>query len=144
MAIGLLQFVPLIGDIIDRLIPDKNAREKAKAKLAALEQSGELQLMLGQMEINKVEARHKNIWVSGWRPFIGWICGVALLLGVLVKVVLPALIVLVSVFNPGNQTELQMLLEGLETIDVGFFYPILGGLLGLGALRSFDKWKGKA
>jgi hypothetical protein len=139
---SILSFLPLIGDLIDRIIPNKNEAAKAKAQLDLLEQSGELQLMLEQIKVNRQEARHRSVFVAGWRPFIGWICGLSLLIGGIVKLILPALIVLVPALYGDSPERLQSILDGLESIDVEFFYPILGGLLGLGAMRSFDKYKG--
>lgn len=138
---SFLSFLPVISDIIDRIVPDKNAASKAKAQLELLEQSGELQILLEQIKVNKQEAQHKNIWVSGWRPYIGWICGTALALGAVVKVLLPAIIVVVTALYDGDTTRLEALLKGLQSIDVAFFYPILGGLLGLGGLRTYEKFK---
>lgn len=49
-------------------------------KLAALERLDELeqQIKLGQIEVSKIEAGHSSVFVAGWRPFIGWVCGVSL------------------------------------------------------------------
>ena len=73
------------GKLIDKLIPDPVAKAQAQLELVKLQQSGELavltadtQLATGQLEVNKIEAASSNIFVSGWRPFIGWICGVGL------------------------------------------------------------------
>ena len=81
---GLLK---LGGALIDRLFPDKVERDKAKLALVELEQKGELaqldaevQLLLGQIAVNKIEAA--GGWFrAGWRPFVGWTCGVTCLLG---------------------------------------------------------------
>jgi hypothetical protein len=139
---GFLNFLPIISDIIDRLIPDKNAAAKAKAELELLEQSGELQLMLEQIKVNRQEARHKDVFVAGWRPFIGWICGISLIIGAVVKLVIPALAAVIMVYGDGDVAKLNELADILNTIDVEFFYPILGGLLGLGAMRTYEKYKG--
>ena len=64
--------LPVIGKVLDRVIPDKNARKQAQEELERAEQSGELQLLLGQIEINKQEAAHKSLFVAGWRPAVGW------------------------------------------------------------------------
>lgn len=73
------------GKIIDRLWPDPETAARAKAALAQLEQSGQLAEMAtaagldaGQIEVNKVEAANSNLFVSGWRPGLGWVCVVAL------------------------------------------------------------------
>ena len=66
------------GKLIDRLWPDPTQAAAAKLELLKLQQSGELQQITGQLEINKVEAANPSVFVSGWRPFIGWVCGTAL------------------------------------------------------------------
>ncbi len=122
--------IPLIGTVIDRLFPDKTVAEKAKAQLAMLEQNGELQQILGQLEINKEEAKSGNLFIAGWRPFIGWVCGLALCWHYLL---LPLLLYGNSVF-------------GLDIVppafDLGDLIVVLGGMLGLGGLRTFEKFKG--
>ena len=82
---SLLNFLPVIGKVLDRVIPDKGAAAEAKQKLAELHQAGALaeleadtKLALGQQEINKVEAANPSLFVSGWRPAIGWVCAISL------------------------------------------------------------------
>ncbi|MDB4351959.1 holin family protein [Porticoccaceae bacterium] len=113
-----------IGEsIIDRVVPDKNARKAAKEKLAELNQSGELDLMKGQIEINKVEAAHKSLFVAGWRPFVGWVCGVGLAYNVLI--------------NP-----VASIWVAMPVVDPALLYPVLMGMLGMGGLRTWEKAKG--
>ena len=66
------------GKLIDRLWPDPTQAAQAKLELFKLQQSGELAQITGQLEINKAEAQHSSVFVAGWRPFIGWVCGSAL------------------------------------------------------------------
>ena len=123
-------FIPRIGGLIDRLIPDKTAAAKAKAELAVMEQNGELKLLMGQLEINKEEAKSNSMFVAGWRPFVGWICGLALCWHYL----------LLPLFLYVN------VLLGLDVtppaFDLGDLIVVLGGMLGLGGLRTFEKFKG--
>ena len=77
----------------------------------------------GQLEINKVEAAHKSLFVAGWRPFIGWICGVGLLYNVLISQVLA-------------------IWFQVPEVDPSLLMPVMTGLLGLGAMRSYEKTKG--
>lgn len=72
--------------IIDRIWPDPVEAEKQKVKLVEIAQKGDLaqleaevKLLTGQIEINKMEAQHRSVFVAGWRPFIGWVCGIGLL-----------------------------------------------------------------
>ncbi|MDI6785113.1 MAG: holin family protein [bacterium] len=122
-----------VGSIIDKIWPDKNEAEKAKIKLAELAQAGalkELDLLLGQIKVNIEEAKHESVFVAGWRPFIGWVCGSALAYYYIVQ---PFLIWALSVFN--IRTEMPKL-------DIGELIVILIGMLGLGAYRSYDKVRG--
>lgn len=128
---SFLSFIPIIGTIIDKIIPDKNAAAKAKAQLELLEQTGELQLMLEQTKVNRQEARHRSIFVAGWRPFIGWICGSAFAYHYLFYPIM----VTIAHLNGLDTTN-------LPTFDLGAMISVLGGLLGLGAFRTFEKWKG--
>ncbi len=82
---AILDFIPLIGNIIDRILPDPKVAAEAKLEMMKLAQNGQLevlhsetQLALGQQDINKVEANNQSVFVSGWRPFIGWVCGSAM------------------------------------------------------------------
>ena len=87
---------------------------------------------LAQMEVNKVEAAHHSIFVAGWRPFIGWCCGIAMGLEFIVRPI----------------TQWGILMAGkvvtLPSLDTEQLYPILMGLLGLGTLRTYEKFKGVA
>ena len=114
------------GKVIDKVWPDPVQAANAKFELFKLQQSGELQQLAGQMEINKVEAANPSLFVSGWRPFIGWVCGLGLLYQFLLY---PALV--------GYLTKLQAL-------DIGTLLTLLTGMLGLGALRTQEKLGGVA
>lgn len=120
---SLLAALPMIGKVLDRVIPDKNARKAAQEALESAEQSGELQQILGQLRINEAEAAHKSLFVAGWRPFIGWVCGIGLLYNVLL--------------NPFFAIWFEM-----PEVDPAMLYPVLMGMLGLGGMRSFEKFKG--
>ena len=77
----------------------------------------------GQLEINKIEAAHKSLFVAGWRPFIGWICGLGLAYNVIISQVL-------SIWF------------AVPEVDSNLLMPVMTGLLGLGAMRSYEKTKG--
>ena len=82
-----------------------------------------------QSEINKVEAQHRTIFVAGWRPFIGWVCGVALAYNFVLRDLL------IWFVGPEQVTPaLQM--EHLMTVLIG--------MLGLGGMRTFEKFKDKS
>jgi hypothetical protein len=82
-----------------------------------------------QSEINKVEAQHRTIFVAGWRPFIGWVCGVALAYNFVLRDLLIWLI------GP-EQVPPALQMEHLMTVLIG--------MLGLGGMRTFEKFKDKS
>ena len=84
---------------------------------------GVIAAQLGQLQINKMEAQHKSIFVSGWRPFIGWICGFALAYNV--------------IFSP-----ILSIWYKMPDVDPSLLYPVLLGMLGLGAMRTGEKIQG--
>jgi hypothetical protein len=69
-----------IAGLLDKFIPDADLKNKLAHEVATMAESHAQELAKGQLEINKAEASHKSIFVAGWRPFIGWTCGVALML----------------------------------------------------------------
>lgn len=113
--------------VIDRLWPDPVQAAQAKLELAKLQQSGELAQITAQLDINKVEAQNPNLFVSGWRPAIGWICALALLYQYVARPLLMAFNV--SQFLPGLDDNL---------------WQLLLGMLGMGGLRTFEKVQGVA
>jgi hypothetical protein len=126
--------------VIDRLWPDPTQRDAAKLELLKMQQTGELaqlasetELAKGQQEINKVEASSGNVFVSGWRPFIGWVCGGAFAYSFILQPFLVFILVAAGVaFDAGK-------LPILDWDQLGF---VLLGMLGLGGMRTFEKTRG--
>ncbi len=116
------------GKVIDRLWPDPAQRDAARLELFKLQQSGEL----AQIAVNTEEAKNPSVFVSGWRPAIGWVCGAACAWN---WIGLPTLKAVLMIF--GHPLD-------LSPADLGEMMPILMGMLGLGGLRSFEKVKGVA
>jgi hypothetical protein len=71
--------------LIDRLLPDKAQNDAAKAQMAQLVISGDIQGMLAQLAVNQAEAGSQNVFVAGWRPFVGWACGFAFVYAYIVQ-----------------------------------------------------------
>jgi len=120
------------GKVLDRVFPDPAQQAAARLELLKLQQSGELTQIAGQMEINKAEAANPSVFVSGWRPAIGWICGA----GFAVQFVI------------GPLAEWGSALYGhpvkFPQMDTGTMMPLLLGMLGLGGLRTAEKLADKA
>jgi hypothetical protein len=118
--------------VIDRLWPDPVQATAAKLELYKLQQSGELAQITGQLEINREEAKSTSLFVAGWRPFIGWVCGTACAWNWIgLKIALFA----TAYFGK----ELH-----LAPADLSEMMPVLLGMLGIGGLRTIEKIKGVA
>ena len=130
---ALLALINPIASIIDRVIPDKSAAATAKAQLLETEVQGELNTAIGQIQTNTAEAANQSVFVAGWRPFVGWACGAAF--------------VYAFILQPSLQTFAVILhskidVTQLPKLDLSTMMPVLLGMLGLGAMRSFDKTQG--
>lgn len=135
----LAALIPLIGTIVEKVIPDPQAAADAKLRVMELAQKGELavldadlKLALGQLEVNKAEAT-TDMFRGGWRPAVGWVCVVGLAYQFVLQPVLPWLVALFGAQVPP-----------LPAIDNETLVVLLTGMLGLGGLRTLERVKGKA
>ena len=78
IAALLPSLLPVVGDVLDRFFPNKEEKERAEREIAAKLTEHLAKIDLAQLEVNKAEAASRNIFVAGWRPFVGWTCGMAL------------------------------------------------------------------
>ncbi|AUS01807.1 holin [Vibrio phage 1.293.O._10N.261.52.E1] len=123
--------------VISKIWPDENKRAEEMRKLEELRQTGDIaklnahvQLLLGQLEVNKAEAQHRSVFVAGWRPAIGWICAAAIgwnFIG------LPIAEVVVAFMETGVV---------LPDVATDKLFELVLGMLGLGGLRTYEKSKG--
>ena len=116
----------LIGpatSLLDKVIEDKDEKNRIAFELSTLAERHATELAKGQMEINKVEAAHKSLFVAGWRPSIGWCCSLGLLYHVLIAPI------------AGIWVE-------VPEIDPSLLMTTMTGMLGLGAMRSYEKTRG--
>ena len=134
-----LDLIPAISSLLDKIIPDPAAREKAKLELLKAEREGnleELRLALAadqaQTDINKTEAASSDRFVAGWRPFIGWVCGVAFAYHFIAQPFLAF-----AIANSGGAVT-------LPNFDMDALSTVLMGMLGLGGLRTIEKIRGSA
>ena len=115
----------LIGTAINKIWPDKSEAEKQQLAAAVM-------VVQGQIDINKNEAENPSVFVSGWRPFIGWVCGTACAWNWIGLPIAKVIIVILGYkldLSPANLTEMM---------------PVLLGMLGLGGLRTLEKINGVA
>ena len=137
MALPLLALLPLVEKIFDKVIPDPGKLAEAKLKLIELEKQGELafldadtKIALAQAGINLEEAKSASFFKSGWRPYVAWVCGAGFTWGIVVRPILEFIYAV-------NGTPLA----NLPAIDIGVLMTMLGGLLGLGGFRTYERYK---
>lgn len=133
--IGLLKgLVGPVSDILDKVIEDKDQKALLAHEIATLAEKAAHETAMAQIEVNKAEASHRSLFVAGWRPFIGWVCGIALTYHFIVNPIIVFMLVSFNVtgLHPSDLPKFEM--ESLMTV--------LLGMLGLGGLRSFEKYKG--
>ena len=122
--------LPLIGTVLDKVIPDNNAKQKAKQEIEKALIDNAAKINLTQAETNKIEAAHRSIFVSGWRPFLGWCSGFGFAWVFVVSPVAQWVLALqgISLVLPQLQTDVLM--------------ELTLAMLGLAGLRTWEKSKG--
>lgn len=133
---------PIVGDFMKGLfgvVDDIHTSEEEKAEIKLKFMQIGMSADLGQLAINKQEAAHGKVFVSGWRPFVGWTCGCALAYTYIVDPLIRSTAFYLASFNG-----VELDLSGLPTIDLAVLMPVLLGMLGLGGLRTFEKVQGVA
>lgn len=123
----------LIGpatELIGKFVEDKDKKNQLAHEIATMAERHAQDLAKGQLEINKAEAQSRSIFVAGWRPFIGWTCGVALLAHFLI-------------FPTADVITAHMGIPPVQypAFDMDSLMTILLGMLGLGGMRTFEKYK---
>ena len=121
---------PVTG-LLDKFIEDKDQKNKLAHEIATMAEKQMHEQVMGQLEVNKAEAKHRSIFVAGWRPFIGWTCGIALMAHF---VLFPATDFVVAYM--GYE------IPPMPAFDMESLMTVLLGMLGLGGMRSFEKFKG--
>jgi hypothetical protein len=124
--------LPLLGGVIDKVIPDRAAAEKAKLEMQSKLLDAATTGALAQIEVNRTEAGHQSVFVAGWRPAIGWICAAALAYSYMIVPLVGFTLTLM-----GQPVPRWPVLDGN-------LWELMFGMLGLGALRSYDKAQERA
>ena len=129
----MLNLGSLIGPVtglLDKFIEDKDVKNKLAHEVATMSERHAQELAKGQMEINKTEAAHKSLFVAGWRPAVGWTCCLGM----------------ASNFLLIPMANFALALTGsavvVPLLDTGEMMPVLMGMLGLGAMRTYEKKQG--
>jgi hypothetical protein len=123
---------PVTG-LLDKFIPDAAEKARLAHEIATMAEKQAHELALAQIEVNKAEATSNSVFKGGWRPFIGWVCGTAFAYHFVLQ---PLLVFIIAVYG------LQV--PDLPEFDMASLMTVLGGMLGLGGLRTFEKAKGVA
>ena len=113
---------PVTG-LLDKFVEDKDQKNALAHEIATLAEKQAHESALGQLEVNKVEAAHKSLFVAGWRPFVGWVAGIGLAYNVVIAQILGIWFT-------------------VPEVDPSLLTPVLMGMLGMGAMRSYEKSKG--
>jgi len=119
----LAQLIGPVSNLLDKFILDKDVKAKLSHEISTMAERHAQELAKGQLEVNKVEAAHKNMFVAGWRPAIGWICGFALMYSTILSPILG-------------------IWYTVPPVDSSLLTTVLMGMLGLGAMRTVEKTKG--
>lgn len=121
---------PVTG-LLDKFIEDKDAKNAMAHEIATMAEKAAHQAAMAQIEVNKAEASHRSIFVSGWRPFVGWICAVAMAYHFVLH---PIILFIVGMTGAA--------IPQLPAFDMDSLMTVLLGMLGLGGLRTYEKSKG--
>ena len=112
-----------VAGLLDKFIEDKDKKIALAHEISTMAERHAQELAKGQLEVNAVEAAHKNMFVAGWRPAIGWICGFALMYSTILSPILG-------------------IWYTVPPVDSSLLTTVLMGMLGLGAMRTVEKTKG--
>ena len=120
-----------VTNILDKVIEDKDQKAKLAHELATMADKLSHEQQLAQIEVNKAEAASGSLFKGGWRPCVGWVCAIAFFYHFVGQ---PVIIFIVTLFG--------MQLPSLPEFDMSTLLTVLGGMLGIGGLRSYEKQKG--
>jgi|TARA_B100001057_G_C22715327_1_gene897484 hypothetical protein len=121
---------PVTG-LLDKFVEDKDQKAKLAHDLATMADKHAQQIALAQIEVNKAEAASGSLFKGGWRPAVGWVCAIAFAYHFIIK----DLIIFGASFAGAELPE-------LPEFDMGTLLTVLGGMLGIGGLRTYEKQKG--
>ena len=121
---------PVTG-LLDKFIPDADEKAKLAHEIATMAEKQAHEANMGQLEINKMEAQHRSVFIAGWRPFLGWGLSFAMIWHFVIVPMITFGFAYAGVVPPE-----------LPAFDMESLMTVLLGMLGLGGLRTFEKAKG--
>jgi len=126
------QLIAPVSTLLDKVIPDADERNRLAHEIATLAERQSHEIAKAQIAVNQKEAGHQSIFISGWRPSVGWVCCLGLASNyIFIPVANFVLVVSGSAIV-------------IPALDLSEMMPVLLGMLGLGGLRSWEKTKGVA
>ena len=126
--LGLIdRLIGPVSAILDKVVADKDLKEQLSHDIATMAERHSHDVIKAQIEVNKEEAKHKSLFVSGWRPAVGWTCTLALLSNFILIPMTNFILVLAN-------SDIA-----IPLIDVSTMMPVLMGMLGLGTMRTVEK-----
>lgn len=120
-----------VTELLGKVIPDKTEAARLAHEIATLATKQAHEANMGQIEINKEEAKHRSIFVAGWRPFLGWGLATAMIWHFVIAPVTIFAFAYAGVTAPD-----------LPVFDMDSLMTVLLGMLGLGGLRTAEKIRG--
>ena len=124
------QLIGPVSGLLDKFIEDKDKKNAIAFELSTMAEKHAQELAKAQLEVNKTEAAHRSLFVSGWRPAVGWTCCIGL----------ASQYILIPMANFAlaiTDTPIE-----IPVLDISTMMPVLMGMLGLGAMRTVEKTKG--
>jgi len=119
-----------VAGLLDKFIEDKDTKNALAHEISTMAERHAQELAKGQLEVNKVEAASKSMFVAGWRPAVGWVC----VLGMASNFIIIPMANFGLAIAESNIT--------IPLIDTSTMMPVLMGMLGLGVMRSVEKVQG--
>jgi CheY-like chemotaxis protein len=123
----IASLVAPVSGLLDKFIEDKDQRALLAHEIATLAEKQAQEQIVEQIKTNQIEAAHQSMFVAGWRPAVGWVCALAMLLN----------FILIPFINLGMEFAGQDI--RLDLIEMDTMMPVLLGMLGLGGMRSYEK-----
>tara|TARA_Y100000996_G_scaffold177140_1_gene138036 strand:- start:6155 stop:6556 length:402 start_codon:yes stop_codon:yes gene_type:complete len=127
----LSSLIEPVSSLLDKAIPDQDLKRKLSHEIATMSEKHAQELALAQIKVNAAEAASGSLFKGGWRPCIGWICGIAFGYHFVLQPVIIFVVALIGIEIPE-----------LPKFDMNTLLTVLAGMLGIGGLRTYEKQKG--
>ena len=120
-----------VSSLLDKFVEDKDQKAKLAHEIATMSEKFSQERALANIELNKAEAASGSLWKGGWRPAVGWCCAISFFYHFILKDLI--------IFGCASA---GVVVPHLPEFDMGTLLTVLGGMLGIGGLRTYEKQKG--